>query len=69
MGDVVDFNGYTRLDIEPDKVLEGAKGKLDKVVVVGVNKDGEMWFSSSTSKLETILYLLKKAEKLLLEME
>ena len=44
---VIPFGGITRLDIDPDRVLTSAVGKLECVVVVGLGKDGEEYFASS----------------------
>ena len=55
------------LDIDPDRVLEGAVGKLKTVVVVGYAENGAPYFASSTSEIERILLLLKRYEKFLME--
>lgn len=36
---VVDFTGLTVLPIPPDQVLEGAKGKLSSVIIIGIEKE------------------------------
>ena len=59
MTNVVNFGGYTRLDIDPDSVLEGAKGKLSKVLVIGCEEDDLYMATSTTSKPE-ILYLIEQ---------
>lgn len=47
--------------IDPDKVLEAAKGDFTHVVVLGWDKNGELNLRSSHGSRET-LWLLRKAE-------
>ena len=60
MSNVIELGGYTKLDIEPDKVLNGALGKLDQVLVLGVAKDGEFYTASSSGKLERATFMAAK---------
>lgn len=55
------------IDLLPDKVLNGALGKLESVVIMGWDKDGELYFASSKADGGDILWLMEKAKKLLLE--
>lgn len=65
---VVLFNGVTRLDIPVDRVLSSAKKeRLDEVVVMGFDKDGGFYFSSSKADGGSVLWLLEIAKKALLE--
>lgn len=59
-GKIVVLGCETRLDIPPDRVLEGAVGELTCVVVVGYDHDGEEYFASSTADDERILWLLER---------
>lgn len=68
MGDVVGL-GKIGVDLHPDFILNKALGELDNVVVIGFDKDGELYFASSDSGGGDVLWLLKKAEKLLLDYE
>lgn len=43
---VVDFNGITKLDLCPDRVLEKGKGILEGVVIMGYTKEGNAYFAS-----------------------
>ena len=45
----------------PDDVLRDVLGHLEKVVVIGLLKDGRKIFSSSTMSVEDITYLLDRA--------
>ena len=62
MGDVVGFSGLTKLDTNPDDVLDGAKEKLEMCVVIGWHKDGDLWFAASSSEAAEISYLLDLAK-------
>ncbi len=65
---VVDFTGYTRLDIPTDKVLTQSIGtELDEVVVIGTTVDGGMYFNSSRSDGGKVLWLLERARHLLMK--
>ncbi len=67
MGEVVYFDGQTKLDIPADRVLETAVGTLDSVVVIGYDKEGNEYVAASTSNLPDVLWLLERAKKMLLE--
>lgn len=67
MGKVIQFQGITRLDLEPDVVLENNKGKLDGLVILGWGKDGEEYFASSYADGADVLWLLERCKKMLLE--
>lgn len=66
MGEVVNLNNITRLDIPADRVLEAAVGNLDKVVVIGYDKEGAEYFASSIADGGTVLWLMEKMKKALL---
>jgi hypothetical protein len=44
MGKVILFNGITKLDLDPDMVLENCKGNLEGVVLLGWDKEGGVIF-------------------------
>lgn len=61
MSNVIPIGGYTRLDIDPDKVLEGAKNKLSKVLVIGYESESDnIYFAASTSNTAELLFMLEK---------
>ena len=68
MSNVVRFTGITTLDLDADHVLEAALGKLNGVVVVGFDKDGQEYFASSYADGGEVLWLFERAKKRLLEM-
>lgn len=63
---VIPFNGITRLDLPPDRVLEGAMGELDSVVILGYDKEGEEYFASSIADGSDVVWLMRRAELKLL---
>jgi len=64
---VIPFGGITRLDIDPDRVLSSAVGKMDCVVICGVDKDGNEYFASSMADGADALWYLERCKKMLLE--
>jgi len=69
MGDVVDFaSGMDRDDIDPDTVLDNAKAMgLDSVLVVGWIGIRQVVWVSSTDDAADLLFMLKLAERDILE--
>lgn len=65
---VIPFGGVTRLDIDPDNVLKNAVGKLERVVIAGMDKDGNEYFAASMADGADALWYLRRCEKMLLEM-
>lgn len=68
MGDVHILNCISRLDLPADRILEQAIGKLDKVVLIGYDKDGAEYFASSIADGGTVLWLTERMKQKLLEM-
>jgi hypothetical protein len=67
MSKVVQLYAYTSHDIDPNKVLEGAKDKVSKVIVIGEMLGGEeYWFASSTTKRGDMLLLLEEFKQRIL---
>ena len=68
MGDVVTLKQITRLDLPPERILNGALEKgLDVAIVVGVDRDGEFYFAGSAADGSETLWWLEIAKKRLLE--
>lgn len=65
--EILDFNGVTSLDIDPDRVLTKAVGKMQGVVVLGYDQDGDFYFASSFSDGGDVVWLFEVAKKKLLE--
>lgn len=66
-GKIVVLHCETRLDIPPDRVLEGAVGELSCVVVVGYDHAGDYYFASSTADDERVLWLLEQLKRRVLD--
>lgn len=57
-------------DIPTRNILLGADNSdLEEVVVIGFDKDGELYFASSKADGGTVLWLLEKAKQLLLNVQ
>jgi hypothetical protein len=67
MGEVIPLGCVTRLDLPVDRILEGAAGKLESVVLMGYTKDGEEYFASSIADGGDVLWLLEKCKQALFE--
>lgn len=65
---IVLFPGISPNDYGANLMLEAAtNADLDSVVIIGWNKDGEMFFSSSMGNGPECLWLIEKAKQSLLK--
>lgn len=65
---VVNFPGITKLDIPPERILEGALEKgLQAAVVVGYDADGNLYFSSSYADGAEVVWLFELAKRRLMD--
>jgi hypothetical protein len=63
MGEVVDQNWPTSLDILPERVLAGAlEADLETVVLVGMTKDGALYMGTSQASIAENVLLLEVAK-------
>lgn len=60
--EVINFPGVTRLNLPPDRLLEGAKGQLEQVIVIGYDLDGQEYFASSHADGGDVLWLLERCK-------
>lgn len=60
MGDVVKLNCTTTLPISPEDILTGASGKLDYCLLIGWDKEGEMYTACSEGDMEKAVYMATK---------
>jgi len=67
LSNVVTLGCVTYLDLPADRILEGAAGKLESVVLCGWDKDGEPYFASSLAGGGDVLWLLEKCKARLLQ--
>ena len=66
MSNVILFNGITKLDLDPDMVLENSKGKLEGVILIGYDKEGEEYFASTYADGGEVLWLIERMKLRLL---
>lgn len=64
---VVNFPGITTLDMDPERILEGArKANLSDIVILGYDQAGDEWFASSVADGAQVLWLLERLKLQLL---
>ena len=59
---VINFPVITTLKVDPDKVIDAVRGKLETVVIVGYDKEGFEYFASSDPSGPEVLWLLERAK-------
>lgn len=64
---ILDFNGITRLDLDPERVLAKAQGQLQAVVVIGYDQAGDLYVATSYADGGDMLWALEQAKRKLLE--
>lgn len=65
---VIPFDGVTRLNLPAQRVLDAANDSdLEDVVILGKQADGEYYFASSVTDGGTVLWMMEKLKKVLLE--
>jgi hypothetical protein len=64
---ILPFTGETTEDIDADTVLENNIGEYECVVIIGYTKQGAERLVSSTGDSALILWLLQRANKVVLE--
>lgn len=70
MANVILFPGITCLDLPADRLLEKAiEAELAGVVILGYTKDGEQYMASSYADGGTVIWLMEKCKKMLLEVD
>lgn len=67
MANILSFEGITTLDLDPDLVLQNNIGKLEGFVLVGYTTEGKEYLCSTYGDTPTILWLLERAKKQILE--
>lgn len=60
MGEVVDLNVIISLPLDPDRVLSKAIGRMDRVIIIGVDKDGYEYFASSEADGGSVLWDIER---------
>lgn len=64
---VLKLDMVTRLNIPPDRVLKAAVGRLDNVLVIGFDKEGEFYGAASFADGGDALWLMELCKRALLE--
>ena len=67
MAKVIQFKGVTKLDLDPDLVLENNKGKYEGLVILGYDKDGSERFIGTYADGGTVMWLLERCKQRLME--
>lgn len=67
MAKIIPFGGITKLDLDPDLILENNKGEFEGFVLIGYGKDGVEKFASTYADGGTVLWLLERCKKQLIE--
>lgn len=67
MAEIHYLGGVTKLDIPADRVLEQAIDKLDGVLVIGYDKDGDLYAASSYADGGMVMWLLEHCKYKLME--
>lgn len=66
---VIQLPVITRLDLDPQSVLEGAvEAELTGIVICGYTKDGEEFFAASFADGGEVLWLIERLKMKLLRM-
>jgi hypothetical protein len=68
MAEVLHFTGESTLDFAPDRVLQIAMGKLTRVTVIGIDKDGYEYVGFSSTDPGAILWDIERAKLNLLRL-
>ena len=63
---VIRLGGVTRLDLDPDMILENNKGQLKSVVLIGYDHDDNVITVSSVADGGTVLWLAEILKQRLL---
>ena len=62
MGEIVSFRGVTKLDIDPDRMLESNKGEFKHLVMFGYDHDDKFIFASTIADGGDVLWMLELAK-------
>lgn len=58
---------FTGNKIHPDDVLDGAINKMDSVMVIGYDHDGDLYVASSSSNPKDMIWVLEDTKQAILE--
>jgi hypothetical protein len=67
MGDILQFEGMTTVDVPPEETLNSAKRwGMTKCIIIGIAEDNELCFGGSFSDVPLINLLLDRAKHYIL---
>jgi hypothetical protein len=69
VGEVIQFDGLTENDTDPDVTLENNKGLYESFWLLGVKPDGSMAVVATHSNIAEGVFLMAKATRFLLQIE
>lgn len=69
MARIIPLRCVTKLDLPVERVLELAKDRLEGCVILGWDKDGELYFASTYADGGEVLWLLEQCKLRLLQVE
>ena len=70
MADITNLPCITKLNLTPERVLQaGLEAGLDGVVLMGYDRDGDLYFASSYADGGTVVWLMESCKKRLLEVQ
>lgn len=64
---IVRFTGLTKLDLEPDTILQKAIGELKEVLIIGTTKDGNQYLASSSADAKNMIWHIETAKFMIME--
>lgn len=64
---VVELNTITTLDIPAQRIIDALPDDMEDIVIVGYDSDGELILASNKASGGDVLWLIKSAEKLMME--
>lgn len=64
---IVRFTGLTKLDLEPDTILQKAIGELKEVLIIGTTLDGNQYLASSSSDAKNMIWHIETAKFMIME--
>jgi len=67
MGELISIGGITKLDLPADRILESAKGQMEGVVLIGFDKQGEIYAASTYADGGTVMWLLEMCKQKMLD--
>ncbi len=66
MGVVIPLGNVTKLDLDPDMVLENSKGDFAGFIIAGFDKEGNEMFASTYADGGDVMWLLERMKLMLL---